>query len=104
MFSGVGWWLCRLARCGTHWPGFQRCRSGVRVSSASREVVAHQAHQLRRIAGLLEAASSGGDWGGPAERECSRHIRGLEADLRGAARSLVMAAEYAGIHSVMARL
>ena len=66
--------------------------------------MANQAQQLRRIAGFLESAGSSVHWGGPAERECRRHVQGLETDLRDVARALGVAGEYAGIRSVMARL
>ena len=66
--------------------------------------MANQAQQLRRIASFLESARQPGHWGGPAERECGRHVQGLETDLRDVARALGVAGEYAGIRSVMARL
>jgi hypothetical protein len=93
-----------VACSATHWPGFHRRRSGVKVSAASREVVANQAHQLRHIAGFLGPTTLLGYWAGPAQRECARHVQGLEADLRDVARALGVAADYAGVHSVMARL
>ncbi|KGA04662.1 MAG: hypothetical protein GM43_3900 [actinobacterium acMicro-4] len=83
---------------------FRSMRVGATVSSGSREVVAQQAHQLRRIAGNLVQASSVSGWGGPSQRECARQVTGLEGDLRDVARALGVAGEYAGIHSVMARL
>jgi hypothetical protein len=83
---------------------FRSMRVGATVSSGSREVVAEQAHQLRRIAGNLVQASSVTGWGGPTQRECARQVTGLEGDLRDVARALGVAGEYAGIHSVMARL
>ena len=104
MFYGLA---CRdsMAWASTsHWRGFHRRRSGVKVSTGSREAVAQQAHQLRRIAGFLAESSAPAHWRGPAERESSRQIQGLEEDLRDVARALAGAAEYAGIHSVMARL
>jgi len=104
MFRRLGCGRSPVAERGTHWRGFHRRHSGVKVSSTSREVVANQAHQLRRIAGFLESASQPGHWGGPAERECARHVNGLITDLRDVARALGVAGEYAGIHSVMARL
>lgn len=104
MFREVGCAKQRITGGGTHWRGFHRRRSGVKVSSASRQVVADQADQVRRIAGFLEAAAAPGNWGGPAQRECARHIDGLESDLRDVARALGGTAWYAGNHSVMARL
>ena len=83
---------------------FSSMRVGATVSSESREVVAHQAQLLRRIAGDLFQASSVSPWGGPAQRECARQVTGLEDDLRDVATALAEAGEYAGIHSVMARL
>jgi hypothetical protein len=104
MFRWLGCGQPPGAGRGTHWRGFHRRDSGVKVSSVSREVVGDQAQQLRRIAGFLESGSASGHWGGPAERECARHVHGLITDLRDVARALGIAGEYAGIHSVMARL
>lgn len=66
-----------------------------------REVIHQQSAQLRQIAQRLALHGSGTMWRGPVQRECEGQLRGLESDLNDVARALGVAADYAGVHSVM---